>query len=284
MKNDSNASKKRFFESGKSFVISQIAKLKCLDGDKAEKLIHKHLVPEKNYNEGLTINDIYKQLIASSQNANMKAGVIGRSLDGKVESLGRVLCEFDPAKFIQRKLKADDLLNEIREHLKPRGRIRDSARSIWPQFCRTAIAGANFLNQFKKGDDFVVWAKHFYDDQRSISALPLLIKQEIPGFGYALACDFLKELGFVNYGKPDVHIKDIFIGCGVCEEKTSDYALQKTIREIAGASGTTPFAVDKIFWMIGSGQIGPSINIGGKKKEFIEMYQQTELYKSNAFQ
>jgi N-glycosylase/DNA lyase len=78
------------------------------------------------------------------------------------------------------------------------------------------------------------------------------------------------------------HIKDIFIGCGVCEEKPSDYTLQKTITQIAEASGTTAFAVDKIFWMIGSGQIG-SINIGAKKKEFIEMYQKTKLKKSNAF-
>ncbi|NCD05852.1 MAG: hypothetical protein EOL97_07010 [Spirochaetia bacterium] len=37
-------------------------------------------------------------------------------------------------------------------------------------------------------------------------ALPLLISKKISGIGFALACDFLKELGFTDYSKPDVHI------------------------------------------------------------------------------
>lgn len=39
-------------------------------------------------------------------------------------------------------------------------------------------------------------------------ALPLLISTKISGVGFALACDTLKELGFTNYPKPDVHMMD----------------------------------------------------------------------------
>lgn len=273
-KNSSDTLKKRFFEDGKSFVIAQIEKVQHLDSKGAENLLSKYLVPELSYEEGLKIQDVYKRLIMSSQNANMRAGVISGALDGGIESLGMVLCDFDPAQFALKNLKPEELLEEIRVQLKPRGEVRDGPRSIWPQFCKTAIAGANFLNQFVDVNDFVSWARHFYDDKRSIAALPLLIQQEIPGFGYALACDFLKELGFVNFGKPDVHIKEIFTGCGLCEEKPTEYALQKTIMRIATVSNTTPFAVDRVFWLIGSGRIG-EINFGGKKQEFIKKFNQS---------
>ena len=56
--------------------------------------------------------------------------------------------------------------------------------------------------------------KHFVSlyDYNTITrmSLPLLISSKISGIGFALACDFLKELGYVNYPKPDVHIVDIF--------------------------------------------------------------------------
>ena len=49
--------------------------------------------------------------------------------------------------------------------------------------------------------------------------MPLILAAEIEGIGYTLACDFLKELGFIEYGKPDVHVIEIFVGIGLCPPK-----------------------------------------------------------------
>ncbi len=38
----------------------------------------------------------------------------------------------------------------------------------------------------------------------------MLLGREINGFGFALSCDFLKELGYEDFPKPDVHLRDIF--------------------------------------------------------------------------
>jgi thermostable 8-oxoguanine DNA glycosylase len=38
----------------------------------------------------------------------------------------------------------------------------------------------------------------------------MLISREVKGIGFPLACDFLKEMGFTGFAKPDVHIKTIF--------------------------------------------------------------------------
>src|SRR5690606_8075370 len=117
------------------------------------------------------------------------------------------------------------LLTDIETDLRPKGKIRKSPKSIWPKYCKTIISAADFLSQFDSGEDFYSWANHYYNDSRSIAALPLIIEQEIYGVGYPLACDFLKELGFINYGKPDVHIIDIFVGVGLCDSNLSPYKI-----------------------------------------------------------
>jgi hypothetical protein len=107
----------------------------------------------------------------------------------------------------------------------------------------------------------------------------MLLAQEIDGFGFALACDFLKGLGYENFAKPDVHIKNIFWALGLCPVDSSDYEIFKAVVRMAGNARVTPYNVDKLFWLIGSGYfhddryIGKNGKIGSRKKEFIGMAQ-----------
>ncbi len=55
----------------------------------------------------------------------------------------------------------------------------------------------------------------------------MLLDAEIFGYGFPLACDFLKEIGYVDYGKPDVHLKNIFCELGLVDEG-DDYKVFKT--------------------------------------------------------
>ena len=105
--------------------------------------------------------------------------------------------------------------------------------------------------------------------------MPLILAAEIEGIGYPLACDFLKELGFIEYGKPNVHVIEIFVGIGLCPPKPSPYQVQKVISKIAEAAGVSSYNVDKLFWLIGSSkfymhkQMGKDGRIGRMKQEFI---------------
>lgn len=93
----------------------------------------------------------------------------------------------------------------------------------------------------------------FYKDDRARPALPLLLQNKVNGFGLALACDFLKELGYVKYAKPDVYLKKIFTSLELCSAKASDYDVLEAIIRVAQHAGVTPYKVDKVFWLIGSG-------------------------------
>jgi len=206
-----------------------------------------------------TMADIYFRLLLSAQNANMKAGVIGGSIDG-IENLQNVLCDFEPKAVIKKYGdNSQQVFIDIKKQVKPRGKVNPNG--LWSMYCDTIISGAKFLSQFNSAEDFYQWVNWFYKDERARPALPLLLKEEIRGFGFALACDFLKEIGFLEYGKPDVWLRKIFVTLELCSPEATDSELLKTIIRVAQNTGASPYKVDKVFWLIGSG----NFYLDGKK-------------------
>ena len=63
--------------------------------------------------------------------------------------------------------------------------------------------------------NFVKFVSRFNYNISTRMALPLLISTKTSGIGFALACGTLKELGFTNYPKPDVHMLDVFSALGL---------------------------------------------------------------------
>lgn len=225
-----------------------------------------------------TLNDVFQGLIESLQNKGMSSKVIGQAING-IDRLSKPLFDFSPTK--TNEIYAQDweyLLTTIKFQLKPKGKIRMTPKSAWPQFCRGILSGAEFFSQFSSVHDFNTWVEVFDHDERTRAALPLLLSTEIHGLGFALACDFLKEQGYTNYAKPDVHLRDIFVGLELCPSNVSDYHLFKAICRVAGSvkGEVSPYYVDKIFWLIGSGNfyldegIGNNGKIGSRKADFIK--------------
>ena len=245
-----------------------------------ENLIKKHFQPE--HNKPKDINTIYQRLCETAQNKQSSSNVIGGSIDG-VDKLKNVLFDFDPKEVVRNytKLDSNKLLDKIITELKPKGKIRRTSRSIWPQFCQSVIDSAYFLTEFDSANAFYEWAEFFANDEKAKPALPMMISIEISGIGFPLACDFFKEIGFMNFGKPDVHLKEIFKALNLIDPNENspikqDYQTLKLIDKIARDNGITSFEVDKIFWLIGSGNFYlDDIKIGRNRNEFIEKVKST---------
>ena len=87
----------------------------------------------------------------------------------------------------------------------------------------------------------------------------LKMQKVLPGYGVALACDFLKESHLCNIAKPDVHLRHVF---SVIDniKYSMDLALVKRIAEFAENVGLSPnpddfcntgsYYIDKIIWML----------------------------------
>ncbi|MDD5360778.1 MAG: hypothetical protein PHN88_01495 [Ignavibacteria bacterium] len=257
---------KDIYESALDFLMS-FETIKKSDLDK-------HLVSE--YEKPNDLKIIYKGLCKSAQEKQMSTNVIGNAIGG-IDNLKNVLFDFDPHRVADKFGVTDTgvLLSEIQNILYPTGQMRTTPKSLWPEFCQSVIDSAHFLKYFETAEKFYEWSNIFTNDIRAKPALPLMISNEISGIGFPLACNFLKELGFVEYGKPDVHLKDIFkalqiINPNIKSVTKQDYSTFKAIDRIANSCNVTSYAVDKVFWLIGSGNFYlTGKNIGSLKINFI---------------
>ncbi len=240
-----------------------------------DSLVEHYLNPASLIPRPTTKSGLYQRFLESAQNANMKASVIGRSIGG-VDKLAPVLKNFDPdAVLAKYGTDWESVLNDIVKRIKPKGQVRRTEQCLWPKYCKTILSAAAFMQQFNSADDFFTWVNFFDGDDKARPSLPMLLSHEIDGFGFALSCDFLKELGYVEFPKPDVHLRDIFSALGLCDERADDYQLFKAIVRVAKNAGVKPYNADKMFWLIGSGyfynhpEIGKRGRIRRHKEDFI---------------
>jgi len=231
-----------------------------------------------------SLSGIYLTLLKSAENAQGKSNIIGKSLgEGGVERLGAVLGNFDPRYVKETFTRWEELFDTIKIKLHPRGKMSKDPHSTWPNYCKTIIDSANFLSGFKSAEEFYRFIDPFanHPDPRVHLAVPILLADAIRGIGYALACDFLMALGYRNYGKPDVHIKNILVGLGMCERKDDDYDFSLALNRIAKEAGVSPRMVDRALWLIGSGNfkectksIGKNGRVPGMPADFIRFARQ----------
>ena len=241
-------------------------------GGITQELLDRHVRPSPNTQKPTTLAEIYELLLRSAQSAQSMPNVIGGSIGG-IKRLSTVLFDFDPAAVAMRYPRSDEgckrLLDDIREQLAPRGKLNYNPRSLWKRFCGTVTSGAAFLTKFPDAQAFYAWVEPFDLDEDGRIEVATRIAHHIDGIGFALACDFLKEVGFTNFSKPDVHIKEIFSQLGLSRSK-DDVEVFKAVSRIAQNAGVTPHEVDQLFWLVGSGDLYfAGRRIANSRAEFI---------------
>lgn len=213
--------------------------------------------------------DVYEQLIQSAQNYQSMPNVI--KFTERKEQIKTILFEYNFNEIATYTI--EDLYQAFRKEFNVTS--KDSKRNSWYKWSTSIIDAAKFMSNFENLDDFKTFVNQFDYNLPTRMALPLLISTKISGIGFTLACDCLKELGYVNYPKPDVHLIDVFNGLGLSEKnpisvfeaivKMSDDC--KEIDEFI-----TPYKIDKIIWLICSGRFyHDEITIRTHKDDFIKM-------------
>lgn len=195
-----------------------------------------------------------------------------RNYIGNIETLRKVLFEFHPGKVVQHYPTWRDLFNTIKQQkVKVPSKMEpDNPRNSWVIYTKAVISCAQFLSSFKDAQDFHKFVGTFYTNEHSRLALPLLLAEEIFGFGFALACDFLKDNGYPEFIKPDTHVKDIARGVGITRADT-DYGVFKDVVAYCAANGLVPYEFDKLLWLIGSGKFYLTpLEVPTSKWEFIK--------------
>lgn len=246
------------FKSAKGFLNEIISSHSELN----KSVIDRHL---RHKPKIANIRDVNKRLIESLQNRSMMASVI--NFDEKENRLRPILCGYDPKAIVCKYPDATQLFTVFKKTFNIRN--RRSKKNLWWKFAEGIITGSRFISSFKDESDFHRFIKMFACNKYTKAALPMLLSREIKGFGLALGCDFLKEIGYRDYPKPDTYLIKIFVRLNLSESK-DPYEVYKSIVEMAGYAKEDAFTVDKIFWLIGSGKFYDNKSIGRNADKFIK--------------
>ena len=213
-----------------------------------------------------SIRYITHRLFISLQNTQMMPNVIGFRDKERVNTFIEILFDFDCKKIV--KSYNDESLYSI-FCSKFVVNNKESKRNLWRRYAKSVLSAAKFMTAFESADDFDKFITRFDYNELTSAALPMLLKLEIHGLGFPLACDFLKELGYSQYPKPDVHIIKIFVALNFCDN--NEYEAYKAVIKMAEINNDSAYNVDKVFWLIGSGNFYiHDINVRSHRAEFIQ--------------
>lgn len=265
---DKNDKYKFVFESAKKFLNQIISENPSLNGS----ILEKHLEQESKFDN---LFDAHHRLVESLSNRSMMASVIG--MRKKSKELNKILFGYDPKQILLAYKNADELLEMFKSKFPLKN--TESRGNLWRIFSEGIISGSRFMASFKDKEDFDKFIRRFALNKYTKAALPMLLSKEIRGFGFALACDFLKELGYRDYPKPDIHLIKIFYDLGL-SDSADPYEVYKSIVEMAETVGEDAYTVDKIFWLISSGRFYlVNVEVGRNRDRFIENIKTNRLYK-----
>lgn len=224
-------------------------------------------ITEVDSSPNRTIESIYEMMVVVLQDYQSMPNVI-KYFERK-EEIKTILKGFNVREVA--KLEFDSIYNSFKTNFGVQ--VRNEKKNSWYKFSRGVYEGAIFLSKFNSLDDFDAFINAFRLNSHTKLALPLLLSTEIYGLGFALACNWLKELGYKEYPKPDVHMIDIFKSINYCG--TDQISCYKAMVKTAEECSVDAYALDKVLWLICSGNYYRYNKTSEKsssqlKKEFIE--------------
>lgn len=189
-----------------------------------------------------SISEVYECLLYILQDFNRYPKVI--QYNKRKESIKQILHNYD-LDYIS-ELNPDCLFQSFKEEFK------FTTKTMWLRYSKGIISGAKFIKEFKNYDDLKSTFDAFDVNDMKREEFALLLSTKIDNMGFASACNWLKELGYYKYVKPDIHLKAV---CDVlCLSPTkNDIDYFEAIIKFAKAADVEPYTLDKVWWLICTG-------------------------------
>lgn len=208
------------------------------------------------------LNTLASEFFGHLQNYQFMPNVIGFWKEERKPIFKEILLDYDTHTILD-KYDQRSLFEEFCRNFPVKN--KDSKQNSWLRYAGGIIDTCVYLNRFKSIEEYNEYCLGF----KGSIKLPIEMKNEIRGMGFALACDQLKETGFSDYSKPDVHLRDVLHGCGYCDD--DDYSIFECVKRIADENNISPYMVDKKIWLICSGNYyWHNITIPSNKDELIK--------------
>jgi len=220
--------------------------------------INKYLNPEKKN----SMRDIFLQFCITLQDYQRLPNTIGFNRVDRRKSFDAILFDYDYLK-VKEIYTVDSLYDVFCETFPVKD--REKKNNLWRRYTKGIIDTCYFLDQFGSVENINDYFESFHGSLRVTKKL----EKEICGMGPAIALNVIKDLGFTDFAKPDTHTKDVI---GAMGYQTDDESVVNAIRIIADENNDTAFNVDRMIWLICSGNyFEDKIEIPRHKQELIAL-------------
>lgn len=205
--------------------------------------INKYLINKNN--PYTSFNDILYVFLVSMQDYQYLPGVIGLTTKPeRKEIFEKIFFDYDHKRIID-KYNEETLFKEFCNSFPVKN--ANSKQNSWRRYAKSVLSACRYLNRFDTAEQFNNYILSFDGSLDIVYEF----NKSIYGMGFAIACNTIKDLGFVDYSKPDTHLISVMHDCGLASNDVEEVFYK--IRDIAKDNNDTPFNVDRMIWLVCSG-------------------------------
>lgn len=159
---------------------------------------------------------------------------------------------------------------------------------VWLSYANCICGMAQYLSKFKNAEEMYTYFDTFKTSKEKIRLINEISRQSHIiktkyGWGFALTANWLKDIGMLDYCKPDIQVTRCLNSLGLCSKtNTVVFKTLAAIAEDAKESDKTAsaFKLDRILWLIGSGNFynHSEIEWNGSSDDFVSKLKDKILY------
>lgn len=204
-------------------------------------------------------------------------GVLGdrEELEGL---LSEVIFNYDPNKVVNKYQNNPSQLLKALAGKEHKGDLLTSKylknSRTWNYYSKTIITSAAFFNDQENVTGFLSALEKFGAFSPEKDDPIKFLTKNIFNVGPAVASNYIKELGFCNYVKPDTHVIKICIAAGLVDDRDAKKTchLGAEIVRVCHQAKIVPYEFDRLIWMVGSGLFVVNANTQDK----LHVYMKTD--------
>lgn len=263
------------YELSKAYLIGQTMRLFGCDRESAIEIIDQYITTPNVVD--MSFENILEELASTLQTGQRLPNVI--NFLARKEQLRTIFKDYNAHELAS--ADANELFNECVETF---GECVNNGERSWRIYIGGMIDGAGILDRFNTVNEFVTAINDFQTNhgltfEQYQDVMPTALRAstginnwKIYGMKNPLACNFLKEIGFTDYVKPDTHLKAVFDAVSLPYADDDDCL--RIGRELAARYHVTPYALDRVIWLCCSGHYYRHMQgkLGGGAKKLKDPY------------
>lgn len=243
------------YQASYDYLVKQTKILFECDNESAIDIVNAYLDTPNVVD--MTFENILEELASSLQTGQSLPNVI--NFIDRRDQLKTIFKNYSVSDLIAS--NENDLYNDCFNEF---GRCVINGSFSWKKYIGGILDGAYILSRFSNVNQFIDEINNFanlhngltfeqYQDSKgtNMRASQNTRGWKIYGMKNAIASNFLKEIGFLDYVKPDTHFKAALQAINVTFTDDND-CLRKG-RDIARKCRVTPYALDRVVWLCCSG-------------------------------